>query len=193
MELQKDQSYIEFKAAKAITCASTTKTKTNMNEENQSKLDNLLAKTKARNEKYQADVESQKDQQDTFLNDFQEFAEGTIKSIMLEIGSTLKTNGHDFKVVYEAKQTDNDGRSIDARIMMEIYPEGKGRGDMWNKAAHILFYADEFKKSIGVHENNITPNGGGGSAGRRTYEYSISNLTKQKIEKEIIESLENIL
>lgn len=77
--------------------------------------------------------------------------------------------------------------------MMEIFPNGEGRGSLSNKPAHIMFYADDYKKIIGVHENNIVPSGGGGSAGTRNYDYTFKILTAEKIEEEILETLSNIL
>jgi len=164
-----------------------------MENSNKSKLEEMLSKHDKIQKELKEEAEKQQIKVKTFLDDFEEFANSKIKSIMIEIGEFIKKNGHDYKVTFDKEYKNDKGNFIDSRITMDIFPNGKGRGDFHNVPAHILFYADKYSEKIRMHENNIVPNGGGGSAGKKDGEYNLQNMTSDIIEKEIIDSIGNIL
>ncbi|MDD3323255.1 MAG: hypothetical protein PHS59_17615 [Paludibacter sp.] len=164
-----------------------------MEDTNKKKLEEMLLKHDDSQRKIKEQAEQQQIKRKTFLDNFEEFANSTIKPIMLEIGDVIKKNGHDYKVTFEKEYKNDKGVTIDSRITMDIFPNGNGRGDIYNVPAHILFYAEKFSEKIGLHENNIVPGGGGGSAGKKDGEYNLETLTSEIIEKEIVDSIGNIL
>jgi hypothetical protein len=164
-----------------------------MKDSNKKKLEELLSKHDKVQREVKEAIEKQQIIKKTFLDDFEEFANSQIKPIMTEIGEVIKKNGHDYKITFDKDYKNDKGNIIDSRITMDIFPNGKGRGDHYNPPAHILFYADNFGEKIGMHENNIVPHGGGGSAGRKNGQYTLQNLTSEIIEMEIIDSIGNIL
>lgn len=150
-----------------------------------SKYDNVQNKAKE-----VAQIQQSKRQ--AFVDDFEIFANSVIKPMMTEIGNIIKEKGHDYKVSFDKEYANDKGNVIDSRITMNIFPNGKGRGDHQNISAHILFYADKYSEKIGIHENNIVPFSSGTSC-KKSGDFTIQSLTPQIIEKEIIDSIGNIL
>jgi hypothetical protein len=164
-----------------------------MENTNKKKLEEMLSKYDNKQREIKEEAKKTEIKRTTFIDTFESFADTVIKPIMIEVGEAIKENGHSYKVTFEKEYKNSKGVIIDSRITMNIFPEGKGYGDCYTPPAHILFYAEKFSEKIGIHENNIVPFGGGGSAGRRGFEYEIKTLTPQIIEKEIVESIGNIL
>jgi len=163
-----------------------------MEKKNKEKLNKLLADRKKIKEEFEQKAKEDKDEKKTFNDNFEKFSKERIEPIMKEFGDKIKENGHDYKITYIKKDQKSNGL-MEPKLMMEIYPNGEGRGSLSSKAAHIMFYADDYKKIIGIHENNIVPSGGGGSAGTRNYDYTFKTLNTEKIEEEILESISKIL
>jgi hypothetical protein len=162
-----------------------------MQDEQRKKLDDLLSKY----ENKQSELRQQKDKveqhKNSFLEQFEVISNDRIKPVMDEIGQILKSKGHDYAVLYSKESKSERGATIEPRITMEIYPNGNGKTTYSNKAAHIMFFAE--KSEIGVHENTLIPNGGGGHAGTKPTKYNLDTLTVDKIEKEIVQSIDKIL
>lgn len=166
-----------------------------MNNENKKTLENILTEYENIQRQNKEKNDEMQRRFDSFINEFESFANSTIKPVMIELGNVLKARGHDYKVTFDKDYKDVKGRIIDSRITMDIFPNGEGRGNTYvDTPAHILFSADKFKEKVVLHENNIVPGThGGGTAGLKDKIYSINDLTRQIIEQEIIESVGNIL
>lgn len=164
-----------------------------MSTENKKKLEDMLASYEKVQNKKNEKIKKVQASLDDFVSKFEIFANSTIKPIMIEIGELLKEKGHDYSIKFEKEYKDDIGRTIDSRITMNVFPLGKGRENRSGVPAHIMFFADKYNGKVGIHENNIIPDDGGGTAGRKGEFYSIEKITTQIIEKEIIESIGSIL
>lgn len=160
---------------------------------NREKLEETLAKHENRQKNLNEQIERKKAERTNFLDKFEFFANSVIKPIMIEIGDILKDKGHDYNVTFHKEYKNEQGNIIDSRIIMDIFPNGKGRGSFGNVPAHILFHTETHSEKIGIHENNIVPGGGGGSAGKKSGKFTLDDLTTQIIEQEIIDTIGNIL
>ena len=166
-----------------------------MKEDNKKKLESLLNKYDERETAQKQEVQKVQEVRNKFLDGFDKLCADIIKPAMEEIGATLKAQGHDFKIGTQQEKKDDKGVLLDARITMNIFPKGKGspHGYSSSPPAHVMFFADKYKEEIGVHENNIVPSGGSGSAGGKGKKYTLTTLTKEAVEEEIVDSLGKIL
>ena len=83
-----------------------------MENSNKSKLEEMLSKHDKIQKELKEEAEKQQIKVKTFLDDFEEFANSKIKSIMIEIGEFIKKNGHDYKVTFDKEYKNDKGRVL---------------------------------------------------------------------------------
>ncbi len=113
---------------------------------------------------------------------------------MEDIGTVLKTRGHDYKIVEEDVSTDAQGTQKDVMISMYIFPSCAGIPSTTRELLqfpYISFRPDPYWRRIIVHASNVTLMYDGLSGGRG--EYSISQVTSEFVEKELVQIVEGIL
>jgi hypothetical protein len=132
--------------------------------------------------------------QEELLQSFGQLRTAVIRPIMEDIGTVLQTRGHDYKIVEEDVSTDAPGTQQDVMISMYIFPSRAGAPSTTRELLHfprISFRSDPYWRRIIVQTSNVTLTYGGLSGGRG--EYSISQVTAEFVEKELVQIVEGIL
>ncbi len=164
-----------------------------MKEENKNRLSNLLFNIKDKEEKAKIESEQRVNVQEKFLSDFETLCKDKIEPIMTDIGLLLKNNDHDVYIEYAEEGTNERHGKIQPYIMMNILRSLKDFHLFEpKKYPHIQFVGDKSSQEVFIYESTISPSKGGQAGAKRT-RYKIEILTDEIIEKEIVESVENIL
>lgn len=164
-----------------------------MEQENKKRLENIIGTFKDNEEKAKQKFEKTKQEQDTFLSEFEALCSNTIEPIMKEIGEYLKANDFNYHVSVNKKNTKESGIAGKSHIKIQIFrTKNPNLYGAWNEYPHVMFIGDDISKDIQIHENTISA-GRGGTAGVKGCKYKISDLTAEIIEKEIIDSVEKII
>jgi hypothetical protein len=132
--------------------------------------------------------------QEELLKSFGQLRTEVIRPIMEDIGTVLKTRGHDYKIVEEDVSTDAQGTQKDVMISMYIFPSRAGAHATTRELLQfprISFRPDPYWRRIIVHTSNVTLTYDGLSGGRG--EYSIAQITSEFVEKELVQIVEGIL
>jgi hypothetical protein len=132
--------------------------------------------------------------QEELLQAFGHLRTEVIRPSMEAIGTVLQTRGHEYKIVEEDVSTDAPGTQQDLMISMYIFPSRAGAPSTMRELLHfprISFRADPYWRRIIVQTSNVTLTYGELSGGRG--EYSISQVTAEFIEKELVQIVEGIL
>jgi len=164
-----------------------------MKEENKNRLSNLLSNIKDKEEKTKIEVEKRINEQEKFLSDFETLCKDKIEPIMIDIGSLLKNNDYEVYIEYNEEGTNERKGKTQPYIMMNVL---RSKKDFHlhepRQYPHIQFIGDRSSQEIFIHESTISPSKGGQAGAKRT-RYKIDILTDEIIEKEIVETVENIL
>lgn len=162
-----------------------------MNEENEKKLNSIFSAFKAENEKSLKEKELKTNIEDKFVNDFKKLVKNVIEPKMEDFKMKLEQNEFAAKITYFDGDESGRGNSIYPRIQMQI-SKNKDSKFTDTRLPHIEFVGNKMYQKIGIHESTITLNGGG-TSGMRGNAYAINELDEKVIEKEILESIQNIL
>jgi hypothetical protein len=163
-------------------------------EETKKRLANLLTRYDEEQSEARKNAQATKTEQEELLNSFGQLRQKVIRPVMEDIGAVLKTHGHDYKIVEEDASTDDQGKQKDALISMYIFPSGAGAKATTIELCNfprISFSPDSYWRRVIVHSSNMTPTRGGSSGGRG--EYSVSQVTSELVEKELVKLLEEVL
>jgi len=128
---------------------------------------------------------------DVFLKEFERLQKEIIRPVMEDIGNELKTRGHKYRISEKEESSDSEGRVLDARISMSIFPSGINSSAYGSESfPSISFIATKWKRKIWVHENTMVPGRGGhgGSIG----EFDSEEITGSIVEEKILEVLKKI-
>jgi hypothetical protein len=137
------------------------------------------------------EMELRKAQREEFLSNFADRIQNTVRPVMVEAAELLKRSGHDYEVIENSDGLQADGKTLNAAIVLAIFPEGVRPTDPRNPDQsgwpHIAFFVNPNKNTIFVHESAMMPNIGGpaGTAG----EYTLDEVTADIVQKHIVSVL----
>jgi len=163
-----------------------------MLDQNKTELDNLMNRYKEDLSGLKARKEEEKVAQDTFMAEFKRLKEKIIWPVVVDVGNQLNSYGHDYHVSEEDEYTDATAHFQPASITFNIYPATLDRSYYKPESTpYIQFVANRYAKKIGIIVSTMMPGEGGvvGSYG----EFDPSEVTKDFVEKEIVEVLKNTL
>ncbi|MDD2793886.1 MAG: hypothetical protein PHD73_11950 [Sediminibacterium sp.] len=163
-----------------------------MNEENKNRLSSIFTKLKAQQTQRDIESENLKQQRDIFSENFKSLCQNLIEPKMLEFKEVLNSNEYGCFVNYCEPNSSGKGIETEPRIKLEISKNKNRAFYASDKLPHIMFIGDTGKEKVTLHENTMFPNSGG-HAGMKNISYEIDGLTSDIIEKEITDSIENIL
>ena len=104
----------------------------------------------------------------------------------------LRENGYGCKVAFNEENKNGTGISHQTNIKLQISRNVESNFYTNDKFPHIMFVADKNLKRIGIHQDTIFQNGTG-TAAMKEQTYTLEHLDEESIEKEILQSVENIL
>jgi hypothetical protein len=163
-------------------------------EETKKRLANVLDRYDEEQSGAKKQARETKTEQEELLKSFGQLRTKVIRPIMEDIGTVLKTRGHDYRIVEEDASTDEQGTLKDVMISMYIFPSHSGEKSTTSDLLHfphISFKSDPSWRRIIVYTNNMTRAYGVLPEVHR--EYSISQITSALVEKELIQIVEGIL
>jgi hypothetical protein len=137
------------------------------------------------------EMELRKAQREEFLSNFAGRIQSTVRPVMVEAAELLKRSGHDYEIIENSDGLQPDGKTLNAAIVLAIFPEGVRPTDPRNPDQsgwpHIAFFVNPNKNTIFVHESAMMPNIGGpaGTAG----EYALDEVTADVVQKHIVSVL----
>jgi hypothetical protein len=137
------------------------------------------------------EMELRKAQREEFLSNFAGRIQSTVRPVMVEAAELLKRSGHDYEIIENSDGLQADGKTLNAAIVLAIFPEGERPNDPRNSDQsgwpHIAFFVNPNKNTIFVHESAMMPNIGGpsGTAG----EYTLDEITAEIVQKHIVSVL----
>jgi hypothetical protein len=162
-------------------------------EETKNRLANVLNRYDEEQSGAKKQAQETQTAQEELLQAFGHLRTEVIRPSMEAIGTVLQTRGHDYKIVEEDVSTDAPGKQ-DVMISMYIFPSRAGAPSTTRELLHfprISFRADPYWRRIIVQTSNVTLTYGELSGGRG--EYSISQVTAEFVEKELVQIVEGIL
>lgn len=160
--------------------------------ETKSELENLMNRYKDDLSGLQSKREDEKDAQSKFDQEFERLKHEVIWPVFVEVGNELNQYGHDYHVSEEKEYVDATASYKPSVLVFNIYPATVDRAFYKPESTpYIAFVANKYARKIGIEVSTIMPNMGGvtGSHG----EYSPEGLTKELVEKEIVNVLKNTL
>ena len=164
-----------------------------MKEETKNRLANVLNRYDEEQSGAKKQAQETQTAQEELLQAFGHLRTEVIRPSMEAIGTVLQTRGHEYKIVEEDVSTDAPGKQ-DVMISMYIFPSRAGAPSTTRELLHfprISFRSDPYWRRIIVQTSNVTLTYGGLSGGRG--EYSISQVTSEFVEKELVQIVEGIL
>lgn len=139
-----------------------------------------------------AKKEEEKIAQIQFRENFEKLKHEIIWPVIVDIGNELTKYGHDYHVSEEKEFVDSIASFHPAHMTLNIYPSNlKVEFKKPESAPYISFVANNYAKKIGITVSAMMP-GEGGSIGSHG-EYDPEQITKEFVEKEIINVLKNTL
>lgn len=163
-----------------------------MKEENINKLNSLFSNLKTEEQKLKESLEKKKSEDDLFIEGFRNICKTYIDPKMQEFRRMLRENGFGCKISFNEEVKNGLGVNSQTNIKLQISRNVDSNFYANDKFPHIMFVADKNLKRIGIHQDTIFQNGTGTAAMKDQY-YTLENLDEDSIEKEILESIENIL
>lgn len=163
-----------------------------MKEESKKKLDSLFTNLRTQEEKIKEVLETKKTEEEKFIEDFESLCKNEIEPKMLEFQKMLFDNGYGCKITISEENRDLKGFYSEPNIKLQISKNSNSNFYSSDDYPHIIFFGSKIDRKIKIHENTISQSSGG-SAGMKQQIYTIETLSQDKIEKEILESIENIL
>jgi hypothetical protein len=163
-----------------------------MNRDTETTLNALLDKYDSKISQARAFEERSRMEQEAFVADFERLADEVMRPAMDAIGNALRGRAHDFEVSARSERVDRQGRLLDARITMSVFPAGIPRDRYTSlNTPQVSFVCDRRARRIRVHDVTFMPTGTGRAASRG--EWTIDRVTPAFVEKAILEFLKEIL
>jgi len=163
-----------------------------MKEENINRLNSLFLNLKSEEQKLKESLEKQKSEDDLFLEGFKTLCKNFIDPKMQEFRRMLRENGFGCKISFNEEIKNGLGINSQTNIKLQISRNVDSNFYANDKFPHIMFVADKNLKRIVVHQDTIFQNGIG-IAALKEQNYTLKTLDEESVEKEILESIENIL
>lgn len=163
-----------------------------MKEENINKLNSLFSDLKSEDQKLKDSLEKQKTEDDLFLEGFRTLCRNYIDPKMQEFRRMLRENGFGCKISFNEEVKNGLGINSQTNIKLQISRNVDSNFYANDKFPHIMFVADKNLKKIVIHQDTIFQNGTGNAA-LKEQNYTLENLAEEDIEREILNSVENIL
>lgn len=163
-----------------------------MKEENISRLNHLFHNLKTEEQKLKESLEKKKSEEDLFIEDFRMLCKNLIDPKMQEFRRMLRENGFGCKISFNEEVKNGLGIHSQTHIKLQISRNVDSNFYANDKFPHIMFVADKNLKRIGIHQDTIFQNGTGFAA-MKEQTYTFETINEEIIEKEILESIENIL
>ncbi len=163
-----------------------------MKEENINKLNALFSNLKTEEQKLQESLAKKKSEEDLFIEGFRTLCKNLIEPKMQEFRRMLRENGFGCKVAFNEENKNGLGINSQTNIKLQISRNLESNFYANDKFPHIMFVADKNLKRISIHQDTIFQNGTG-TAAMKEQTYTLENLDEENIEKEILQSVENIL
>ena len=163
-----------------------------MKEENVNKLNSLFSNLKSEDQKLKESLEKKKSEDDLFIEGFKTLCKNFIDPKMQEFRRMLRQNGFGCKVSFNEEIKNGLGINSQTNIKLQISRNVDSNFYANDKFPHIMFIADKNLKRIVVHQDTIFQNGAGTTALKKQT-YTLESLHEDDVEKEILESVENIL
>jgi hypothetical protein len=130
-------------------------------------------------------------EEDAFLKEFERLQKDTIRPVMEDIGNQLKTRGHEYWISESEESLNSEGRVLDARISMSIFPSGfdnaKYRAESFPS---VSFMAAKYRRKVWIHGSTMMP--GRGGHGGSIDEFNAEEITSSVVEEKILEVLKEI-
>ncbi|MCL5410581.1 MAG: hypothetical protein M1324_01855 [Patescibacteria group bacterium] len=163
-----------------------------MLEENRQELGELMNLYQSDEEGLRAKKEAEKLAQTKFSTDFEKLKHDIIWPAIVDVGNELIRFGHDFHVTEEREYVDAVASFHPAHMTLNIYPSSlEGEFRKPESAPYISFIANSYAKKVGIMVSTMMP-GEGGSIGSHG-EYEPEKITRDFVEKELINVLKNTL
>lgn len=163
-----------------------------MKEEHINRLNHLFDNLKTEEQKLKESLEKKKSEEDLFIEGFRMVSKSWIEPKMQEFRRMLRQNGYGCKITFSEENKNGLGINSKTHIKLQISRNVDSNFYANDKFPHIMFVADKNVKRIGVHQDTIFQNGTGNAA-MKEQTYTLETLDEDHIEKEILESIENIL
>ncbi|MFY7844353.1 hypothetical protein [Chryseobacterium gambrini] len=163
-----------------------------MKEENIERLNSLFSNLKTEEQKLQESLAKKKSEEDMFIEGFRTLSKNLIEPKMQEFRRMLRENGFGCKVNFNEENKNGLGVNSQTNMKLQISRNVESNFYANDKFPHIMFVADKNLKRIGIHQDTIFQNGTG-TAAFKEQKYTLETITEENIEKEILESIENIL
>ncbi len=163
-----------------------------MDDSTKERLDKILGNYERSVENRNEESQREKTENELFLERFGRLREEMIRPLMEEVGARLQESGHRCRIEEQDEQIEPDGRLISsAAITMVVYPaefDAKSYDSL--HTPKVSFSADTLRKVIHAHCSALNP-GGAGSAGA-IGSVSPTEITKEWVERKIVEGLAKI-
>lgn len=163
-----------------------------MKEENLNKLNTLFSNLKTEEQKLKESLEKKKSEDYLFIEGFKTLCKNFIDPKMQEFRRMLRENGFGCKITFNEETKNGLNINSQTNIKLQISRNVDSNFYTNDKFPHIMFVADKNLKRIVVHQDTIFQNGTGNAA-LKEQNYTLENIKEDDIEKEILESIENIL
>jgi hypothetical protein len=163
-----------------------------MLESNKNELDTLMNRYKEDLSGLAAKRQQEQEAQDKFISEFKRLQQEVIWPVIVDVGNQLNAYGHDYHVSEEDEYVDATAHFQPASITFNIFPATLDRSFYKPESTpYIQFIANRYAKKVGIVVSTMMP-GTGGVVGAHG-EYDPSEITKEFVEKEIVEVLKNTL
>lgn len=136
--------------------------------------------------------EQEKVEQDAFLKSFEKLGHEIIWPVLVDIGNQLNQYGHDYHIDEEKEYVDATAHAEPSTIKFNIYPATLDKSMYKPESTpYVSFFANKFARKVGIAVSTMMPGTGGviGSHG----EFDPSQITKDFVEKEVVEVLKRTL
>lgn len=163
-----------------------------MKEENVNKLNTLFSSLRSEDQKLKESLEKKKSEDDLFIEGFKTLCKNFIDPKMQEFRRMLRQNGFGCKISFNEEMKNGLGINAQTNIKLQISRNVDSNFYTNDKFPHIMFVADKNLKRIFIHQDTIFQNGTGTTASKEQT-YTLESLHEDDVEKEILESVENIL
>lgn len=163
-----------------------------MKEENKKRLNSIFEEKN--NAQIRSSVKNKEAQNKRveFLERFEQICIQVIEPKMLEFKELLNENGYGCFINSNKENSRLKGFKALSYINLEISKNLTNKFYQENECPHIMFIANNIENTVQLHENTMFPNSGG-EAGMKKNRYKIDEINSDIVEKEIAESIENIL
>jgi hypothetical protein len=163
-------------------------------DENKMRLDDAMAGYEKRLVEMRRRHARAHERHDVFIAEFEQLIDSAIRPAMEDVGAALREHGHDCEISSTQGYSDTRGRTRRTQITFCVYPAGIERSLFCStNTPHIAFAADWLDRRVAVLESTLIPVGASdGRSGRRAA-YTVKQLTREAIEREIVEVLADVI